>query len=112
MPAPFALSSTRGVAERRHVTTARCPLSTPTFAWAARRLSHDEQTWHVRAPRRLREGCAMVGDGDKAPDFELPTDGGEPVKLSRLKGKAAVLYFYPKDDTSGCTAEAKDFSTL
>jgi thioredoxin-dependent peroxiredoxin len=54
----------------------------------------------------------MLGDGDKAPDFELPTDSGEPVKLSRLKGKAAVLYFYPKDDTSGCTTEAKDFSKL
>lgn len=54
----------------------------------------------------------MIEDGDKAPDFELPTDGGETLKLSRLKGKAAVLYFYPKDDTSGCTAEAKDFTRL
>jgi thioredoxin-dependent peroxiredoxin len=54
----------------------------------------------------------MIEDGDKAPDFELPTDGGETLKLSRLKGKPAVLYFYPKDDTSGCTAEAKDFTRL
>ena len=54
----------------------------------------------------------MVGDGDKAPGFELATDAGEAVKLSRLKGKPVVLYFYPKDDTSGCTAEAKDFSKL
>jgi peroxiredoxin Q/BCP len=54
----------------------------------------------------------MVGDGDKAPDFELPTDGGDAVKLSRLKGKPVVLYFYPKDDTSGCTMQAKDFSQL
>ena len=45
----------------------------------------------------------MIADGDKAPDFELPTDGGETLELSRLKGKPAVLYFYPKDDTSGCT---------
>jgi peroxiredoxin Q/BCP len=54
----------------------------------------------------------MVQDGDKAPDFELPTDGGESVKLSKLKGKPVVVYFYPKDDTSGCTAEAKDFTRL
>lgn len=54
----------------------------------------------------------MVQDGDKAPDFELPTDGGEALELSRLKGKPFVLYFYPKDDTSGCTAEAKDFTQL
>jgi thioredoxin-dependent peroxiredoxin len=54
----------------------------------------------------------MPQDGDKAPDFELPTDAGEALKLSRLKGKPVVLYFYPKDDTSGCTAEAKDFSRL
>jgi peroxiredoxin Q/BCP len=54
----------------------------------------------------------MVQDGDKAPDFELETDDGGPLKLSKLKGKPVVLYFYPKDDTSGCTAEAKDFTCL
>jgi thioredoxin-dependent peroxiredoxin len=54
----------------------------------------------------------MVEDGDKAPDFDLPTKSGEALRLSRLKGKPVVVYFYPKDDTSGCTAEAKDFSKL
>jgi thioredoxin-dependent peroxiredoxin len=54
----------------------------------------------------------MVQDGDKAPDFELPTERGEALKLSRLKGKPVVIYFYPKDDTSGCTIEAKEFSKL
>ena len=48
--------------------------------------------------------------GDKAPAFTLPTDGGGTVSLSDFKGKALVLYFYPKDDTSGCTKEAIDFS--
>jgi len=48
--------------------------------------------------------------GDKAPSFSLPADGGEDVSLSGLKGKTVVLYFYPKDDTSGCTAEAIAFS--
>ena len=54
----------------------------------------------------------MPQDGDKAPDFELPTESGEALKLGKLKGRPIVLYFYPKDDTSGCTAEAKDFSRL
>ena len=52
----------------------------------------------------------MLREGDKAPDFELPTESDDKLKLSGFKGKALVLYFYPKDDTSGCTLEAKDFS--
>ncbi|HEX3884620.1 MAG TPA: thioredoxin-dependent thiol peroxidase [Stellaceae bacterium] len=47
--------------------------------------------------------------GDKAPDFTMPSDGGGTVSLASLKGKPVVLYFYPKDDTSGCTAEACGF---
>jgi thioredoxin-dependent peroxiredoxin len=49
--------------------------------------------------------------GDKAPDFTLPADGGGTVSLKALKGKTVVLYFYPKDDTSDCTAEACAFRT-
>jgi peroxiredoxin Q/BCP len=49
---------------------------------------------------------AEVREGDEAPDFELVSDAGEPVKLSDLRGKQVVLYFYPKDDTPGCTAQA------
>lgn len=48
--------------------------------------------------------------GDKAPALTLPTDGGGKVSLAELKGKPVVLYFYPKDDTTGCTKEALDFS--
>ncbi len=48
----------------------------------------------------------MVAEGDVAPDFELTNDAGEPVKLSSLRGKPVVLYFYPKDDTPGCTTQA------
>jgi peroxiredoxin Q/BCP len=47
--------------------------------------------------------------GDKAPAFTLPTDGGGKVALKDFKGKTLVLYFYPKDDTSGCTKEACGF---
>ncbi|HKN31528.1 MAG TPA: peroxiredoxin [Roseiarcus sp.] len=50
--------------------------------------------------------------GDPAPDFALPTDDGGQARLADFKGKAVVLYFYPKDDTSGCTAEAIAFSGL
>lgn len=49
-------------------------------------------------------------EGDKAPDFELPTDGGGTINLSHFKGRKVVLYFYPKDDTPGCTTEAIDFT--
>jgi peroxiredoxin len=48
--------------------------------------------------------------GDKAPDFDLPSDGGGQVRLADFKGRKLVLYFYPKDDTTGCTNEAKAFS--
>ncbi|NQW10279.1 MAG: thioredoxin-dependent thiol peroxidase [Alphaproteobacteria bacterium] len=47
--------------------------------------------------------------GDKAPDFTMPTDGGGAVSLAALKGKPVVLYFYPRDDTPGCTKEACGF---
>lgn len=51
--------------------------------------------------------------GDKAPDFSLPTDGGGTFKLSKDgKGKKVVLYFYPKDDTPGCTKQAIGFSEI
>jgi thioredoxin-dependent peroxiredoxin len=50
-----------------------------------------------------------VKEGQKAPDFSAATDGGGKLKLSDLRGKPVVLYFYPKDDTTGCTAEACAF---
>jgi peroxiredoxin Q/BCP len=48
----------------------------------------------------------VVEEGKPAPDFELKSDAGRTVKLSDLRGKQVVLYFYPKDDTPGCTAQA------
>ena len=50
--------------------------------------------------------------GDKAPDFSLPTDGGGTASLKSLKGRKVILYFYPKDDTPGCTKEACGFRDL
>ena len=52
-----------------------------------------------------------LNPGDSAPDFTLPATGGT-VSLAGLKGRKAVLYFYPKDDTSGCTLEAQAFNAL
>lgn len=54
----------------------------------------------------------MLEIGNKAPDFSLPRDGGGEISLSGLAPKAVVLYFYPKDDTSGCTKEAQAFTAL
>ena len=50
-----------------------------------------------------------VKEGSKPPDFTAPTDGGKKLKLSDLRGKPVVLYFYPKDDTPGCTEQACTF---
>ncbi len=51
----------------------------------------------------------MIDEGTPAPDFELQSDTGETVKLSDFHGRPVVLYFYPKDDTPGCTTEACEF---
>jgi peroxiredoxin Q/BCP len=58
----------------------------------------------------MAEAAKALQEGDKAPNFNLPATGGKPVSLAALKGKTVVLYFYPKDDTTGCTAEAIAFS--
>ncbi len=54
----------------------------------------------------------MTIDGGKAPGFKLQDESGKTIELSKLKGRPVVVYFYPKDDTTGCTVEAKDFSCL
>lgn len=54
----------------------------------------------------------MIEEGAKAPDFTMPTDGGGEVSLAALAGKTVVLYFYPRDDTPGCTKEACAFRDL
>ncbi len=54
----------------------------------------------------------MLGQGDLAPDFTLPRAGGGTITLSALKPAHVVLYFYPRDDTPGCTTEAQEFTAL
>lgn len=53
-----------------------------------------------------------LSEGDKAPPFKLPSESGETVSLASLRGRKVVVFFYPKDDTSGCTKEAIAFSGL
>lgn len=53
-----------------------------------------------------------LNEGDKAPDFSLNASGGKTLSLTDFAGKPLVLYFYPKDDTPGCTTEAKDFTAM
>jgi peroxiredoxin Q/BCP len=71
-----------------------------------RRLSR--QT--LRNPKEIE--MSQITEGSTAPDFALPADGGSTLTLSSLRGRIVVLYFYPKDDTSGCTKEAIAFSQL
>lgn len=62
-------------------------------------------------PAALAPASALAV-GEQAPEFTMKTHGDKTIRLSDLKGKKVVLYFYPKDDTPGCTVEAKDFSAL
>jgi len=58
------------------------------------------------------QGGVTLAVGDEAPEFDLPDDGGGRVRLKNYRGQLLVLYFYPKDDTSGCTKEAINFNGL
>ena len=61
------------------------------------------------ASRQSKTNSGAIKEGDKLPHFSLPADDGSVVTDTSLQGKETVLYFYPKDDTSGCTREACDF---
>jgi len=64
-------------------------------------------------PEKMKGAAEMLKEGQKAPDFELPAVGGETIRLSDFAGKkVVVLYFYPKDDTPGCTKEACFFRDI
>ncbi|MEL6768302.1 MAG: peroxiredoxin [Pseudomonadota bacterium] len=60
----------------------------------------------------MADTATVPGPGEMAPDFTLPADGGRSLSLADFAGKPLVLYFYPKDDTSGCTKEAIGFSEV
>src|SRR5947207_13182619 len=60
----------------------------------------------LASKRESSERSDVIEEGKPAPEFELKADSGETIKLSDLRGKQVVLYFYPKDDTPGCTTQA------
>ncbi|WP_083567760.1 thioredoxin-dependent thiol peroxidase [Hyphomicrobium sp. CS1GBMeth3] len=59
-----------------------------------------------------RKALRMLKEGDTAPQFDLPSDSGGRLNLKAFRGHRVVLYFYPKDDTEGCTLEAQEFNAL
>lgn len=78
----------------------------------------DESPFDIITPARISKTRTAImhpsplAVGAQAPDFELPRDGGGTLRLSAFRGRPVVLYFYPKDDTTACTAEAVGFSAL
>jgi peroxiredoxin Q/BCP len=91
----------RGPDSRRRL----CSRFASAFIFARRALELKRQV-------HSRGHDPMTDTGDTAPDFTLPRDGGGQITLSALRPKAVVLYFYPKDDTDGCTREAVDFTGM
>ncbi|MCA9471332.1 MAG: thioredoxin-dependent thiol peroxidase [Nitrospirales bacterium] len=93
----------------------RTPASRPqakkatTKAKTAKPSSQPTKTAEVAKPQAKSVATSVLKVGQKAPAFSLLNDKGEKVTLTVLKGKKVVLYFYPKDDTSGCTKEACAF---
>jgi peroxiredoxin Q/BCP len=81
-----------------------------TPAKSTAKKSATKKTSARKAPAKKPEaGSDLLAIGARAPEFKLPTETGETVSLSDFAGKTVVLYFYPKDDTPGCTQESCDF---
>lgn len=105
---------TRASTPAKSAKTQRTPASKST-ASLARAGSHKAASKQLNssksasAPARAKSG---LSEGDKAPAFRLPRDGGEVVTLADHAGQKLVLFFYPRADTPGCTREAIDFSRL
>ena len=76
------------------------------FIFAGRGLKRNQESVDLRKDAKMSD----LSVGDNAPEISLPRDGGDIVSLADYAGKNVVLYFYPRDDTSGCTKEAIGFS--
>jgi thioredoxin-dependent peroxiredoxin len=92
----------------KHKVTKRTAKTKKTKT-AKRTTNATRTTAQTRPTLRLAERPRIVGVGNPAPNFTLPNTTGTPVTLSNYRGKRVVLYFYPKDDTPGCTKEACSF---
>ena len=110
---PAAKSSPTKTAARSSAKTA--PAKNPTANTTAAKTAAPKTTRAKSDPKPLAApptGASGVQAGDIAPAFKLPGAGGQSLSLAGFKGKKLVLYFYPKDDTSGCTKEAIEFNAL
>lgn len=88
-------------------TTKSTTTKSPAKTAAAKPAADKSAETKVAAP-----AASTLMEGDAAPAFELPGAGGDTLSLASLRGKKVALYFYPKDDTSGCTKEAIEFNSL
>lgn len=116
---PESASKTgKAAAGAKKAAPAKKPASSATKAVADKPAAKAQKppasaTKKTAAPKTpLPAGGPAPEAGAVAPDFALPGAGGETVALKALRGKKVALYFYPKDDTSGCTIEAKEFNEL
>ncbi|MCK1395905.1 peroxiredoxin [Bradyrhizobium sp. 1] len=102
---------TRASAQTKSTKTQRTPASKST-ATLAKTASHGAASKQLNSSKSAAAAKAALTEGQKAPAFRLPRDGGGVASLSDYAGRKLVLFFYPRADTPGCTREAIDFTRL
>jgi peroxiredoxin Q/BCP len=102
---------TRASAQTKSTKTQRTPASKST-ATIAKTASHGAASKQLNSSKSAAAAKAALAEGQKAPAFRLPRDGGGVATLSDYAGRKLVLFFYPRADTPGCTREAIDFTRL
>ncbi|SFH86045.1 peroxiredoxin [Bradyrhizobium sp. cf659] len=102
---------TRATTQTKSAKTQRTPASKSTGS-IAKAASHGAASKQLNSSKSASAAKPVLTEGQKAPAFRLPRDGGGAVTLSDYAGRKLVLFFYPRADTPGCTREAIDFTRL
>ena len=102
---------TRASTQTKSAKTARAPAS-KSKSTIAKTASHGAASKQLNSSKSDAAAKVALAEGEKAPAFRLPRDGGDVVTLSDYAGRKLVLFFYPRADTPGCTREAIDFTRL
>ncbi|QOZ69001.1 peroxiredoxin [Bradyrhizobium arachidis] len=102
---------TRASSQTKLAKTRRAPAS-KSAASIAKTASHGAASKQLNSSKSAAAAKVALAEGEKAPAFRLPRDGGDVVTLSDYAGRKLVLFFYPRADTPGCTREAIDFTRL
>ncbi|QOG18865.1 MULTISPECIES: peroxiredoxin [Bradyrhizobium] len=102
---------TRASSQTKLAKTRRAPAS-KSAASIAKTASHGAASKQLNSSKSAAAAKVALAEGEKAPAFRLPRDGGNVVTLSDYAGRKLVLFFYPRADTPGCTREAIDFTRL